>query len=124
MRAVFVLILVFLAFSLVGLVCADEEEGVNMGDIPERLSQRLNIPLEAANFLFTSMILGMFLFPALLLTRGRVSQNLVVGVVGLPILGFAILMGWTDFWLLLFMAMLMAIMLAGKVRGGAGEAEV
>lgn len=114
-----VFLLLFLVFALAAVAYAqddDDEDTVNLQDLPVQMSERLNIPLEAAEYLTGCLFLGWFLFPALLLSKDNVSQSIIVALFGLPIFGFAILMGWFDYWFLLIAAMLIALMYAGKAR--------
>lgn len=107
----------FLLFALVAVAYAqDDDETVNLQDLPVQISERLNIPLEAAEYLTACLFLGWFLFPALLLTKEHVSQSFVVAVMGLPIMGFAIILGWLDYWFLILVALLMALMYSGRAR--------
>lgn len=114
-----IVLLLFLVFALVAAAYAqddEDEDTVNLQDLPVQLSERLNIPLAAAELLTASLFLGWFIFPGLLLAKDNVPQSLVVAILGLPIYGFAILMGWLDYWFLLIVCLLMALMYAGKFR--------
>ncbi len=116
------LFFLILFFILIPVVKAAEED-VDIGTFDDALADRLGIPLFAAQLLTSSMFLGWFMFPAILMAKDHVSQSLVVTFMGLPIMGFCIAMGWLPTWILLMACLIVALMFAGKARGliGGGQ---
>ena len=111
--------LFFLTFSILILaltiqtVYADADD-VNVLDFPKQLSERLTIPLFAAQILASLIIMSFFLLPTLLLTRGQsVFAPLVIGIGSV---GFCVAIGWFPVWLFVLICMLIALMYAFKTE--------
>jgi len=113
MKNPIIMIILFLTlFSLsMNPIKAEDDENVNLSDFPAQLAEKLNIGLFPAQILASAIILGIFLFPTLLLTKGR---NLAAALfVGLTALGFCTAIGWLPVFILLLLVLLTAL-LSGK----------
>ena len=64
--------------------------------------------------------MALFLFPAMLLVKGKTSQEYVILFVGFSVIGVCIALGWFPYFMLLIISMLVALMYAGKMRAWIG----
>jgi vacuolar-type H+-ATPase subunit I/STV1 len=94
---------------------------VDLSELPTALSEVLGIDVYSAGILATLLFLMLTLFPALLVTGYATRKGNAVMYVALFIgiidLCFGIAMGWLDYWVLLIICLLAAIMLASSLRG-------
>ena len=105
-----------LILTLIPLVYASDDQTVDIGEFDDYLAERLNIPLFAAQMMTGMLVIALFLFPTLMLTKGQENQLLIGLVVGLGAMGFNIAMGWWPYWLLLIIAFITALMFSGTMR--------
>jgi len=103
--------LVYSALLLIYPVDATGEE-VDLADFPKQLSERLNIPLFAAQILTSGLFLALFLFPTLMLTK-NVFAHLMIGF---TILSFCVAMGWLPVFLMIMFVLVVVAMMAGKIK--------
>lgn len=119
MKYTSIIILFILVLGFVPSVYAQDED-IDVSALPQELSERLNIPLFAAELLMSGIFLALFLFPTLLLTRNYMAHL----VMGLTTMGFCIAMGWLPIWILLVIVIMIAMLFSGKIRewitGGLG----
>jgi len=97
-------------FSILPAYGQDNE--VDLSNFPNQLASKLNIPLFAAKLLATSIVLAIFLFPVVLLTKNPIAHMFI----GLVVMGFCIAMDWLPVWFLLVVCMVIALMFSGKMR--------
>lgn len=111
MKLFFLIFCVLILALTVQVVYADDDD-VNVLDFPRQLSERLTIPLFAAQILAGIIVTSFFLFPTLLLTRGgSLYAPLIIGV---ATLGFCVAIGWFPVWLFVVLCMLVALMYGYK----------
>jgi hypothetical protein len=95
------------------------EEGVpgqvNLLDLPSKLAYALSIPLFAGQLLASTIVICTFIFPVLLLTRGKSIIALLI--VGLATMGFLFALGWLPYWFILILVLIVAGLWSAKVRG-------
>jgi len=98
-----------LVFSLIPLVHAN---GVELDQFDDQLATQLNIGLFPAQVLLTTLIVGLFTFPVLLLS----SKPLPPIIMAILSLCFCIAMSWIGYWVLLILTMIIALMFSGRMR--------
>ncbi|MDH7607707.1 MAG: hypothetical protein QHH12_08160 [Candidatus Bathyarchaeota archaeon] len=112
----FSLMLILLMFISPVFGVAEGEE-VNFGDLPKMLASALNIDLFSAKILASAILLCLFLFPALFFSsRFDFSAMLTVVIVGLPVSGLCVALGWLPVWLCLMVCFIVALMFSGQMR--------
>jgi len=128
MKRLIIILFLTLLIMPVSLVHAiDEDEVVNFGEFPDKLAEALNIDLPSAKLLSCSIILCLFLFPSMLIGGwfgGLGGAILSIVVVGLPVGGFLVSMGWLPIWVYVMLCIIVALMFSGKMRGwisGSGD---
>lgn len=102
--------------SLFSVNIAYAEGEVDLSKFPERLSEMLGINEFAGELLASTLLMALFLFPAMMLARGKVSQEYVILFVGFSVMGISIALGWLPYFMLLIIVMLVALLYAGKMR--------
>jgi len=113
--SIFITLMLFVFIAIVPLAYANDDS-VNLSDFPQKLADALAIPLFAGQILASTIFIGLFLFPTLLLTRG-INEQLIIGLlVGLSTMSFTIAVGWLPWWLLLMVVLITALMFAGSMR--------
>lgn len=119
-----ILLLIPLLLSLYVLpsayAVADDQE-VDMTSLPQMLSEALGLPDTADYFagklLTTAIMLSLFMVPTLFACNKFRREPLLPSIfVGMLVFGFCIAMGWLDYWFLLIIALVVALMFAGKMR--------
>jgi len=105
-------LLTSLILLLIFVIPVYASEDVNLSDLPQQLSEKLTIPLFAAQLLTTAIFLTLFLFPAFILTKNILAHIMI----GFIIMGFCIAMEWLPYWFLIIIAMIVALMFSGKMR--------
>lgn len=74
--------------------------------IPQQVATQFNISLFSAQILTSTVVLMLVLLPLIVFRRGRTGYAELI--VGLPIMGFLIAVGWLPFWFLVILAFLTA----------------
>jgi len=92
---------------------------VDISEAPQALADALNIPLFAGQLMIGLLFTCFFLFPTLLLTRRSGQTNAMV-IVGLGCIGVCVAIGWWPVWLFAVTCLIIALLMAGKVKGIAG----
>ncbi len=88
-------------------------QDVDILNFPQALANQTNLPLFACQLICSSIVLFMFLLPLnAVIKKDRTIVNLLVG---LPILGVCIAIGWFPVWILLILCLLVAIMYGRKM---------
>lgn len=108
-----ILILAFLSlFFSISHVYAPEDNTIELSEFDDYLADRIGIPLFAAQILCSVIVMGLFMFPTLVLTQ-HVGAHLVMG---LGTMGFCIAIGWLPYWFLFILSFIIALMYGGKMR--------
>ena len=113
----FLLSLIFLSlitfsFSM-SVYALEDDDVVDFSKIPERIAEALNISLFPAQLITSCIIMSIFLFPTLLLTRNPMAHLSVI----IMTMGVCIALTWLPYWFLLILSVLIALMFSGKMRG-------
>lgn len=93
---------------------------IDVSQVPQRIADMLGLPLLAGQMLISIIFMCLLMFPAMLLTNKWASQSLAVLVVGIGSMGFLIAAGWLPYWFMLIIALIVALMYAGKMRDFVG----
>jgi len=108
------LMLSLVSLSMIMPIKAEDDENIDLSDLPAQFSEKMGIDLFAAQLLTSGIVLCIFLFPTLLLTGCR---NWVAPLfVGLTVLGFCVAMGWLPVFILLLLVLLSALMLGDRIK--------
>lgn len=124
MKLIYGIVTITLIFVLISTVYAADDDTVELDELDDYLSEKLGISLFPAQLLTTAIMLGLFVFPTLLLTKGHNEQMIAALGMTLVVLGFCIVIGWLDYWFLIIVVMIVALMFSGKMRDwvtGAGK---
>ena len=122
------LLLVLFVFTVaIPVVYASDEDVVNLPDFPQKLCDALGMPtnLFAGQLLASSIVLALFLLPVVF-ACSRFNKDVMIPsvFVGFLSLSFCIAVGWLPYWLLIMVAILIALMFGSSVRnlisGGGG----
>ncbi len=109
---------VIVCLVLVSPVFASEET-VNLMNLPQQLAYALGIDLFVAKILASVILLCFVKFPAMMIAGyfgGSGAVLYAILIVGLPISGVCVGLGWLPVWLFLVTCLLIALMFAGKMR--------
>ena len=115
-KKLFLLSIVFTTFALF-IMQVQMVQAVDLSEMPQRLGDNLNMSLLAGQMLLSSLILALFLFPTMLLTKRSGQQGLAVIIMSFMVMGSLVAFGWLPIWFLLVTALIIALLFAGKMRG-------
>lgn len=110
--SLFFLALAFLIPNVALVYGEDEGTDLDLSNFPEALADKFNISVFAGGILASVLLMVMFMMPVALWSR-TIIPPLFVGVLTL---GFAIGVGWLDYWFLLVLCLMVALMFASKIR--------
>ncbi|MEM3629100.1 MAG: hypothetical protein QXE06_06990 [Candidatus Bathyarchaeia archaeon] len=115
-RKYFVLLMfAFFFLSFVFKVYAiDQNDKINLLDLPAKLADALGIPLFAGQILACLIFLFIFLLPVVVFSKR--NPTLIALLVGVPLLCFFVAVGWLHYWILLVIILLVAVLYSGKVK--------
>lgn len=111
----------FLLVMIPNVYAVEDDDTVNLSEFPLKLSEMMTIPLFAAELLASSIILTLFVLPVVF-ACSKFGKDVTIPalLVGFGALGFNIAMGWLPYWFLLVLALLVALLFAGSMRGWIG----
>jgi len=109
-----VLTVFLLSLFFVNIVHAQDE--VDLSEFPTRLSEMLGINEFAGELLASTLLMALFLFPAMMIARGSANQTYIILFVGFSVMGICIALGWLPYFMLLVIVLIVALMFAGKMR--------
>jgi len=121
-RIASIIICFFILFNLFSPVFAeDEEKNISLQDLPKQLTERLGLPTTnnyfAGRLLGSAIFLMLFLLPTIFACNRFQQDALLPSLfVGFIVLGFCIALGWLDYWFLLIITLVVALMFSGKMR--------
>jgi hypothetical protein len=97
----------------------DEDQVVNLGDFPTKLADALGIDLFSAQLLSSLILMSIFLLPSMLIAgyfggAGAVLFDIVF--VGLGSATVCTALGWLPYWILILVAVIVALLFAGSIR--------
>lgn len=101
--------LLLAAFLLVAPVRA--EDGVSLTDFPSKLAEQFGTSLFAGQLLASAIIVCLFIFPTLLLTRNQ-SAPLIVGFLAMSL---CIGLGYLPVYVLAILTLIVAVMFGDKI---------
>lgn len=89
-------------------------EIVDITAFPQQLADRLGTTLFVGQIFGSLIVLTIFLFPTILLTRGK--NPLIAIIVGVMSMGLCVALGWLPYWFLIIICMFIALMYSGSMR--------
>ena len=104
------IVLVVMALPVVHAV--DENDEVYLLDLPQKFADAFNIGLFPAQIFTTAIIMMTFMLPIAIWSKS-IFPPLFVGFI---VMGLCIALSWLPVWFLVVLAMLVAIMFAGRMR--------
>lgn len=105
---------------LFSISTVNAESNVDLSVIPQNLANQLGIPLLAGQLICVTILLCITLFPSLILTRNRRSQEYVVVFMGFIVCGASLALGWLPLWFLVIICLIVASLWASKITGWVG----
>jgi hypothetical protein len=109
----FIILLVCLAYG-VNVVYAPD---IDLTQLPTQISNSLGISVFAAKYLAFSLMLVLFLIPCLFIgAKFDLAIIFPCIFVGFAVTCMGVALGWVDYWVLLIITLIEALMLAGAAR--------
>jgi hypothetical protein len=96
------------------IVLTGVDEPINLQNFPAQLANALGIPIYAAGLLATIIIMTIFLIPVLFVTKRIMLPALMTALLSLI---FGVALGWISYWILIVLAIGIALMFANQMRG-------
>jgi len=119
LRLTWILLVLVCLLLFVSPAFATSGETVNLQNFPQQLATALGVSLFVGQILASTILLCLILFPSIMLAGyfgGSGSVMYALLIVGLPISGVCVALGWLPVWLFLVTCLLIALMFAGKMR--------
>lgn len=111
-RFTLVAILTLVMLAVIPNVYADDEGNVDFSALPQQIAERLNVSPFVGQLICCCIILGLCMFPTLLLTR-NVFAHIVMGLLGLSL---CIALTWLPAWLFILTVVFVGVILASDIR--------
>jgi len=119
------LIIFIFPFLISPVQGAENYTGLNLTDIPYRVSESLDIDLLAGQLLCSIILMMICILPITIIARSKHASFVPELAVTFVTMGFCIAIDWLPVWFFLVLSMLVALMFAGKMRdvitGSAGK---
>lgn len=109
----FLISLVLILTVIPHVYAVSDEDQVNLLDLPKKLAEALGIPEFAGKILACTLILFIVLLPIAIYGKGNILLTLFIGFLAL---GFFVAVGWLDFWFILIITLMVAVMFSGKIK--------
>jgi len=106
------LLIIFVVMALPVVHAVDENDEVYLMDLPQKFADAFNIGLFPAQIFTTAIIMMTFMLPIAIWSKTVVPPIFV----GFVVMGLCIALSWLPVWFLVVLAMLVALMFAGKMR--------
>ena len=130
LKFTWILLVLVCLLLFVSPVFAASSDAVNLQNFPQQLATALGVSLFVAQILASTILLCLVLFPSVMIAGyfgGSGSVMYALLIVGLPISGVCVGLGWLPVWIYLVTCLLIALMFAGKMRelitGGPGKGD-
>jgi hypothetical protein len=107
------ILLALLALALSPNVKAQEDDTINLLELPEHLAQALGVPEYAGKLLASACIMLIFLLPMAIFGR---NNMILIMLSGFILMGFLIAIGWLEYWFLLIIVLIISAMYSGKIK--------
>ena len=98
-----------------------DDRTINVMDFPQQLADALGMPLFAGQILASLLLMLGFILPVLFITKGK--NMLMALIMGFSTMCLCVALAWLPIWVLLMVALIAALMMAGQMRnwlGGGG----
>ena len=114
-KKAFLLSLTFLSLILfISTVQAIEDDDVvDISKLPDKLAEALNAPLFAGQILASAIPFCLICFPTFLLTKNSIAHISAI----ILSLSLTIALGWTPYWILLILGLIVAYLYANQMKG-------
>lgn len=115
----FLLLFSTLTFALIRTAyCVDEDQTWNLMDLDDQVASALGVSTFISGLIISTILNFMFLLPLAYLCSGK-NKNPVLPclIIGLPLDGTCVALGWLPVWIMLIICMLVALMFASSMRG-------
>jgi hypothetical protein len=84
------------------------QDKVVFSEFATRLGLALGIGEFAGGLLATSLVMALFLFPTLILVKGKANQLYAILFVGFSVMGVCVTIGWLPYWIFLIIILIIA----------------
>ena len=105
------LILLF-SFSM-SVYAIEDDDVVDISKLPNKLAEALNMPLFAGQILASAIPFCLICFPTFLLTKNSIAHISAI----ILSLSLTIALGWTPYWILLILGLIVAYFYANQMKG-------
>jgi len=105
------LILLF-SFSM-SVYAIEDDDVVDISKLPDKLAEALNAPLFAGQILASAIPFCLICFPTFLLTKNSIAHISAI----ILSLSLTIALGWTPYWILLILGLIVAYLYANQMKG-------
>ena len=105
------LILLF-SFSM-SVYAIEDDDVVDISKLPNKLAEALNAPLFAGQILASAIPFCLICFPTFLLTKNSIAHISAI----ILSLSLTIALGWTPYWILLILGLIVAYLYANQMKG-------
>jgi hypothetical protein len=109
-------ILFLCLISSIPSVYAAEDDGVNIMDFPQYLSEAIGIPVFASQLLISTILLFAVLLPCAIWAK----SSLLPIIVGFPMMGILVALQWLPIWFLLLISLIVALIYAKELKASVG----
>jgi len=100
-------------FSFPICYALEDDEVVDISQLPARLAEALNAPLFAGQILASAIPFCLICFPTFLLTKSNIAHISAI----ILCLSLTIALGWMPYWILLILAFIIAFLYANQIKG-------
>jgi len=91
----------------------EEDDVVDISQLPAKLAEALNMPLFAGQILASAIPFGLLCFPTFLLTKNSIAHISAI----ILCLSLTVAFGWLPYWILLLLALIIAFIYANQLKG-------
>lgn len=119
---VWILLCFLLMLTIIPGVYAQDDDTVNLLDLPDQLAKALGIPVYAGKLLICSIFMMMLFLPTVIFARkmSDKAMEILMATEGIVMLGLFIAIGWLEVWYMLIVGLIVAVLWAGKMKGMIG----
>lgn len=102
-------------FPLFSFVSSAHAATLNITEIPNAVGEQLGTGAFAGGVVVSAVVILALVLPTALIARGKHGfvPELIMGFLGLTV---CVAIGWLSYWVLLVIALLIAVMFAGTMR--------
>ena len=105
--------LILFSFLMSSAKALEEDDVVDISQLPAKLAEALNMPLFAGQILASAIPFGLLCFPTFLLTKNSIAHISAI----ILCLSLTVAFGWLPYWILLLLALIIAFIYANQLKG-------